>query len=257
MPLSESEPERYRRHILLKEIGGAGQQALKAARVLIVGLGGLGNPVAQYLAAAGVGTLGLADDDCVDLSNLHRQILFGTTDIGRPKTEAAKARLAALNPHVELVEHPVRVMADNAGDLVSNYDFVADGSDNFATRLAVNDACFAARVPLVSAAVGRFEGQLATFKPWLKDSDGTPLPCYRSFMPAAPEVEEDCEQIGIVGALTGVMGCLAAFEIIKEITGAGETLAGRMLIYDALTARSRLVRLTWDPDNPLNGTAAC
>ncbi|MCH1541973.1 MAG: molybdopterin-synthase adenylyltransferase MoeB [Alphaproteobacteria bacterium] len=253
--LSEAEIARYQRHIVLKEIGGAGQQKLKAARVLIIGMGGLGHPVAQYLAAAGVGTLGLVDDDTVDMSNLQRQILFTEAVLGAPKTDAVAQALGALNPHIETERHHLRAGAQNIDALVTAYDMIVDGSDNFATRLLVNDACFRAQKPLIAGAVGRFDGQVMTFKPWLKDATGTPLPCYRSLVPDAPIDEETCATTGIVGALTGIIGALQAMEVIKEITGAGETLAGYMLIYDGLAGAARRVKLNWDPKNPNNGTA--
>jgi adenylyltransferase/sulfurtransferase len=257
LALTPTQLDRYKRHILLKEIGGAGQQALLRTRVLIVGMGGLGNPLAQYLAAAGVGTLGLVDDDCVDLSNLQRQILFETQDIGARKVDAAAARLKALNPDVEIICHPQRVDAQNAGELVGQYDLSADGCDNFATRYIINDACFHARKTLVSGAVGQFDGQVATFKPWLRDDENVPLPCYRSLVPSPPDAEDDgenCATLGTVGALAGIIGALQALEIIKEITGSGESLAGKVLIFDGLQARARTVKLAWDPANPLNGT---
>lgn len=253
MGLSDSEIERYQRHILLREIGGAGQQKLKAARVLIIGMGGLGHPVAQYLAAAGIGTLGLVDNDVVTASNLQRQILFTEADIGKPKTAIAAARLRAMNPHVTISEHALRLDGDNAGALIEGYDVVVDACDNFATRFIVNDMCFAREKTLVSGAVGRFDGQIATFKPWLQDANGTPLPCYRSLVPQAPDSEEDCASTGIIGALTGIIGSLQALEVIKEISGAGDTLAGRLLIYDGLSGRARTVKLAWDPQNPNNG----
>lgn len=253
MGLSDSEIERYQRHILLREIGGAGQQKLKAARVLIIGMGGLGHPVAQYLAAAGIGTLGLVDNDVVTASNLQRQILFTEADIGKPKTAIAAARLRAMNPHVTISEHALRLDGDNAGPLIEGYDVVVDACDNFATRFIVNDMCFAREKTLVSGAVGRFDGQIATFKPWLQDANGTPLPCYRSLVPQAPDSEEDCASTGIIGALTGIIGSLQALEVIKEISGAGDTLAGRLLIYDGLSGRARTVKLAWDPQNPNNG----
>lgn len=253
MGLSDSEIERYQRHILLREIGGAGQQKLKAARVLIIGMGGLGHPVAQYLVAAGIGTLGLVDNDVVTASNLQRQILFTEADIGKPKTAIAAARLRAMNPHVTISEHALRLDGDNAGPLIEGYDVVVDACDNFATRFIVNDMCFAREKTLVSGAVGRFDGQIATFKPWLQDANGTPLPCYRSLVPQAPDSEEDCASTGIIGALTGIIGSLQALEVIKEISGAGDTLAGRLLIYDGLSGRARTVKLAWDPQNPNNG----
>lgn len=256
MNLSDPEIERYQRHILLRELGGAGQQKLKAARVLIIGMGGLGHPVAQYLAAAGLGTLGLVDDDVVSLSNLQRQVLFKDSDIGASKTACAARALQTVNPHGTFIEHKLRITADNAAELIKGYDVVVDACDNFATRFIVNDACFAGQKTLVSGAVGRFDGQVATFKPWLKDADGTPLPCYRSLVPHAPETEEDCATTGIVGALTGIIGSLQALEVIKEVAGMGDSLAGRLLIYDGLSARARTVKLAWDPDNPNNGRRA-
>ena len=255
MSLTDAEIDRYQRHILLRELGGAGQQKLKAARVLIIGMGGLGHPVAQYLAAAGIGTLGLVDDDVVSLSNLQRQVLFSDGDIGAPKTTCAARALATVNPHGTYIEHRLRVTGDNAAALIGDYDLVVDACDNFATRFIVNDACFALEKTLISGAVGRFDGQVATFKPWLTDADGTPLPCYRSLVPQAPETQEDCATTGIVGALTGIIGSLQALEVIKEVTGMGDSLAGRLLIYDGLTARARTVKLAWDPENPNNGRA--
>lgn len=256
MSLSDSEIERYQRHIVLHEIGGAGQQKLKAAKVAIIGMGGLGHPVAQYLAAAGVGTLGLIDDDVVSLSNLQRQVLFSDTDIGLPKTLCAARALNTINPHGTYIEHNVRLTADNVAAVIADYDVIADACDNFATRFVVNDACWAAKKTLVSGAVGRFDGQVATFKPWLKDARGTPLPCYRSLVPQTPEMEEDCASTGIIGALTGIIGSLQALEVIKEITGVGDSLAGHLLIYDGLAARARTVKLAWDPENPNNGRNA-
>jgi molybdopterin/thiamine biosynthesis adenylyltransferase len=251
--LRDSEIERYQRHILLHEIGGAGQQKLKAARVLIVGMGGLGHPVAQYLAAAGVGTLALVDDDVVALSNLQRQVLFTDKDIGQPKVEVGAKALRAINPHVDVRPMCKKISQDNAVSLFADYDVVVDASDNFATRFVVNDACFATQTILVSGAVGRFDGQVATFKPWLRDEEGKPLACYRSLVPEAPEIEEDCATTGVLGALTGIIGSLQAVEVIKEITGAGDSLAGRLMIYDALSAKARTVKLAWDPQNPNNG----
>ncbi len=255
MTLTPTQLDRYKRHILLKEIGGAGQQALLRARVLIVGMGGLGNPLAQYLAAAGVGTLGLVDDDCVDLSNLQRQILFDTHHVGAAKIDVAAARVKALNPDVEVICHPHRLTGENAAALIDQYDVVADGCDNFETRYIVNDACFHARKTLVSGAVGQFDGQVATFKPWLRDGDNVPLPCYRSLVPAVPDDDgEDCATLGTMGAVAGMIGALQALEVIKEITGCGESLAGKVLIFDGLRAHARTVKLAWDPANPLNGT---
>ena len=254
MALSSDQLERYARHIVLKQIGGAGQQKLLKARVLVVGAGGLGSPCLLYLAAAGVGTLGIIDNDVVAISNLQRQIAHRTQDVGIAKVESAARAIADLNPDVKLVQHGERLTAKNALAIISQYDVVADGCDNFATRFLVNDACYFAKKPLVSAAVGPFEGQLATFKPYEKAADGTPLPNYRDFMPEAPEDDGAiCEQQGVLGALTGVMGSLQALEVIKEITGAGSSLAGKLLIYDALDTRFRILTLKWDRANPLTG----
>ncbi|MGC6512155.1 MAG: HesA/MoeB/ThiF family protein [Parvibaculales bacterium] len=255
MVLDDSQLERYARHIMLKQIGGAGQQKLLNAKVLVIGAGGLGCPLLSYLAAAGVGTIGIVDDDKVSLSNLQRQTLYATADVGRLKTAAAADRLAQLNPDCTIIRHTTRLTPDNALELINAYDVVADGCDNFTTRFLVNDACYFAQKPLVSAAVGQFDGQLSCFRAYENTPSGTPNPCYRSLVPAAPDNADEmtCAQTGIIGALTGVMGSLQALEVIKELTGAGETLTGRLLIYDALTAQSRIVRLPWDPANPLNG----
>lgn len=234
MSFSDAEVDRYARHLVLREIGGPGQQKLKAARVLIVGAGGLGAPVALYLAAAGVGTLRVVDPDVVDLSNLQRQVLFSDADIGRPKVEAAADRLAALNPHVAV--EPVHAAFDAA--LVAGCRLVLDGTDDFDTRFAVNAACVAAGVPLVSGAIGRWTGQVGVF---------AGRPCYRCLVPEVPPDAETCAVVGVVGALAGVVGSMMAVEAVKLITGAGEALAGRLLIYDALAAETRTVRLAADP----------
>ncbi|WP_339830958.1 HesA/MoeB/ThiF family protein [uncultured Parvibaculum sp.] len=255
MALNDTQLERYARHIVLKEIGGPGQQKLLKARVLVIGAGGLGSPCLLYLAAAGVGTLGIIDNDDVSLSNLQRQIAHGTADIGRPKTESAAAAVRRLNPDVRVIEHRERLTAANALAIISQYDIVADGCDNFQTRFLVNDACYFARVPLVSAAVGQFEGQVATFRAFERDAEGKPKPNYRDFIgeTPAPGSVPTCEEAGVMGALTGVVGSLQALEVIKEITGAGESLAGKLLIYDALDTRFRTLKLRWDPKNPLTG----
>ncbi len=239
MKLGDEELERYARHIVLREVGGTGQAKLKAARVLVVGAGGLGSPLLLYLAAAGVGTLGIADDDTVSLSNLQRQIAHRTADVGRAKTASATDAIRATNPHVAVEQHALRLDESNAGDLVARYDVVADGSDNFATRFAIADACFRAGRTLVSAAVSEFHGQLATFKP--------PGPCYRCLVPEAPPGTLSCSETGVLGAAAGVMGTLQALEVIKEIAGTGESLAGHLLIYEALTTEFRKVRLKRDP----------
>jgi molybdopterin-synthase adenylyltransferase len=249
MPLSDTQLERYARHIVLKEVGGAGQKALLAARVLVIGAGGLGSPCLQYLAAAGVGTIGIVDDDAVSLSNLQRQTVHGTPDVGRPKVASAADAVARLNPDVRIAAHVVRLTAGNAAGLVGAYDIVADGSDSFATRLAVADAALAARKPLVSAAVGPFEGQLAVFRGWHADE-----PCYRCWVGnAADRAGETCAEQGVLGALTGVMGALQALEVIRAVVGFGEGLAGRLLLFDALSMRMRTVTLPKDPGCPACG----
>jgi adenylyltransferase/sulfurtransferase len=252
MALSDQELERYARHIVLREVGGVGQARLKSARVLVVGAGGLGSPVILYLAAAGVGTIGIADFDTVSLSNLQRQIAHRTADVGRPKTESGAAAAQAINPHVNIELHPARLEAHNARDLIERYDIVADGSDNFATRFLINDTCFFAKKTLVSAAVTEFDGQLATFKAYDRSRE---YPCYRCLFPEppAPGGAPSCSETGILGAVAGVMGTLQAVEVMKEILGVGESLAGRLLIYDALAANFRTVRFKPDPACALCG----
>ena len=249
------ELERYRRHIILREVGGPGQARLKAASVLVVGAGGLGSPLLMYLAAAGVGRIGIVDDDAVDLSNLQRQVVHTSARIGTPKVESAAAALRALNPHVTIEAHATRLTADNAMDLIAGHDVVADGSDNFATRYLVSDACFFARKPLVWGAVGQFTGQLSTFRPYEKDENGRPLPGYRDLLPEAPPEGSvpSCAEAGVIGALPGVIGALMAMEVIKEILGIGESLAGQLILYEALSAEFMKIRLSWRPDNPLTG----
>ena len=251
LDFSETEIARYSRHILLPEVGGTGQARLRAARVLVVGAGGLGSPLLLYLAAAGVGTLGVVDNDAVELSNLQRQIAHGTGDLGRLKVDSATAAARRINPEVTIEPHATRLGADNVAALVGAYDLVCDGTDNFATRFLVADACVAARRTLVSAAVLRFEGQLATFKPHA----GPDLPCYRCLYPAPPppDLVPSCSEAGVLGAVTGVMGTLQATEVLKEILGIGETLAGRLLIWDALATRFRTIRLRRDPACPCCG----
>ncbi len=248
MALTGEQLERYARHILLKEIGGPGQQALLNARVLIIGAGGLGSPAALYLAAAGVGTIGLVDDDIVSLSNLQRQIAHTTAAVGEAKTSSAARTLTALNPDTNVVAHEERLTDSNAEPLISSYDLVLDGCDNFETRFLVNDACTAAHVPLVSGAVGQFDGQLAVFRAWETLDDGSPSPNYRDLVPDMPPPGSvpTCEEAGVVGALTGVIGSMMAMEAIKEITGAGTSLAGNLLLYDALDTRIRRVKLRHD-----------
>jgi molybdopterin/thiamine biosynthesis adenylyltransferase len=243
-PLSPEELTRYARHIVLPEIGGAGQQRLKRARVLIIGAGGLGAPMLQYLAAAGVGTLGIVDDDTVSLSNLQRQLIHETEAVGLQKTESAANSIARINPHVTVESHALRLTVENVAGLVRQYDVVADGSDNFETRYAVADACAAERRPLVHASVGRFDGQVTVLKPFETGPDGKPNPSYRDLFPEPPPegLVPSCAEAGVLGALTGVVGTLQALEVIKLITGIGEPLVGRLLLYDALAARFDTIR---------------
>ena len=253
--LLPDEISRYKRHLLLKEVGGQGQQRLKAARVLIVGAGGLGSPLIMYLAAAGVGAIGIIDDDRVSIDNLQRQVAYTTADAGAPKAERAAAFCRALNPHVVAEAMPFRLTAENALEIVSRYDIVADGSDNFATRYLVNDACYFAKKPLVFAALGQFDGYLSTFRAYEADEAGEPLPSYRCLFPEAPPAGTvaSCEQAGVLGPVPGVLGTLQAVEVIKEVLGIGEGLVGKLLIYDALSTRFQTIALKWDPENPLNG----
>jgi adenylyltransferase/sulfurtransferase len=253
--LSGDELERYARHIVLREVGGPGQAALKGARVLVIGAGGLGAPVLLYLAAAGVGTIGIVDDDRVALSNLQRQVIHTTPDVGMPKVESAGTAIRRLNPHVAVELHETRFMAKNALALIAEYDLVADGSDNFATRYLVSDACFFARKPLVTAAVGTFDGTLTTLRAHEQSADGRPNPSYRCLFPEPPPAGSvpACAEAGILGALTGVMGSLMALELIREIVGFGEGLLGRLLMLDARSMRFETLSYRWDPANPLNG----
>lgn len=241
--LSDDELARYARHIVLHEVGGAGQHRLKAATVAVIGAGGIGSPVIQYLAAAGVGCLRMIDDDRVDLSNLQRQTLFGDADIGRPKVAAAADAVARLNPHVAVEARPLRIDAANAPALLEGATVVVDGCDNFATRLAVADAAARLRIPLVSAAVGPFEGQLAVYRPWQAER-----PCYRCLVGNDPDrPEASCADTGVLGALTGVLGSLAALEAVRAITGFGDDPTGRLLLVDALAFRFRTIAVPKDP----------
>ena len=258
MAFTDEEIERYARHLVLSEVGGPGQQKLKAARVLVVGAGGLGAPVIQYLAAAGIGTIGVVDDDVVSLSNLQRQVIHDTAAVGRPKVESAHAFVARVNPHVAVEMHALRLTAENARELVGAYDIVADGSDNFDTRYAVSDACFHAGRTLVTAAVGRFDGSLTTLKPHERDAEGNPNPTYRCLFPEPPPAGllPTCSEAGVLGALTGVVGCMQALEVIREIVGMEGGLVGKLLLYDAQAPRFDTLTYHWNPANPLNGTAA-
>jgi adenylyltransferase/sulfurtransferase len=251
MALTEQQFERYARHLILDEVGEEGQAKLMAARVLVVGAGGLGSPVLLYLAAAGIGTLGIVDDDTVDLSNLQRQIVHPTARIGAAKVESARATIAAINPEVRVEAHAHRLDEANAAALIRRYDLVADGSDNFATRYLLNDVCFAERRTLVGAALSPFEGQLSTFKAYL----GPPHPCYRCLFrePPPPDLVPRCETAGILGAVAGVMGTLQATEVLKEVLGLGDSLSGTLLMYDALRAAFLRISLPRDPDCPTCG----
>lgn len=240
---SDDELDRYARHIVLPQVGGRGQALIKAASVAVIGAGGLGSPCLLYLAAAGVGRITIIDDDHVALSNLQRQILFQTADNGRAKVAAAAEHLAALNPHVAITPVATRLDRGNAQALLSGHTIIADGCDSFATRLAVSDAAQALAMPLVSGAVGPFDGQVATFRGHEAD-----LPCYRCLVGAAHDREAgSCAESGVLGAMTGVIGAMMALEVLREITGFGTSLAGRLLLYDALGARMRTVSLPKDP----------
>lgn len=258
MNLSSEEIERYARHIVLREIGGPGQAKLKAARVLVVGAGGLGSPVLQYLAAAGVGTLGIVDDDAVSLSNLQRQVLFTTETLGQAKVDAGAEQLRRLNPHVAIDRHHHRVTAENAETLARRYDVVVDGSDNWTTRYAVSDACCRAERPLVTGSVGIFDGALTVLKPFEHGPDGQPNPTYRCLFPAPPPEGSTptCEEAGVLGALTGLVGSLMALEVMRLIVPFGDGLVGRLLLVDARSMRFETLSYRWDPENPLNGIAA-
>ncbi len=246
MTLSDDELDRYARHIVLKEIGGAGQARLQAATVAIIGAGGIGSPAIQYLAAAGVGRLVVIDDDAVELSNLQRQTIFATGDIGRAKAETAALAAEQLNPHVDAESRPTRLTAANAAALMTGANVVLDGCDNFATRLAVADAALHLRVPLVSAAVGQFEGQLAVYRGWEPDK-----PCYRCFVGNAPDRDEaSCAEAGVLGPVTGILGSLAALEAIRGITPFGDDPAGKLLLIDMLAWRFRTLTLPKDPGCP-------
>jgi molybdopterin-synthase adenylyltransferase len=253
--LSPEELERYARHIVLREVGGPGQAALKRARVLVVCAGGLGAPVLLYLAGAGVGTLGVVDDDAVALSNLQRQVIHATDALGVPKVTSAAAAIARLNPHVAVETHALRLSAGNALDLIGRYDIVADGSDNFATRYLVSDACYFARKPLVTATVGTFDGTLTTIRAHERAADGRPNPSFRCLFPEAPPpgTIPACAEAGILGALTGVLGSMMALEVIREIVGFGTGLTGRYVMVDARDLRFETLTYAWDAANPLSG----
>ncbi len=252
MALDEAQIERYARHIVLEEIGGVGQSRLLDAKVLVVGAGGLGSPLLMYLAAAGVGTIGVVDNDAVSLSNLQRQIAHTTDRVGMAKTDSARQTVADLNPDVRLIPHPVRLVTDNVRELIEGYDIVADGSDNFATRFLVHDACFFARTPLVAAAILRFDAQISTYKAYLGDDH----PCYRCIFREPPPdgLIPSCAEGGVLGALAGAIGSFQAIEIVKEVLGIGEGLSGWLIIFDALSTTFRKVAVKRDLNCPLCGT---
>lgn len=254
--LTADEVQRYKRHLVLRDVGAQGQQKLKAARVLVVGAGGLGSPVLLYLAAAGVGTLGIIDDDRVSIDNLQRQIAHTSAAAGMAKVESAAAAIRRLNPLVTVELHNHRLTAGNALDIIGRYDIVADGSDNFATRYLVADACYFARKPLAYAALGSLDGYVSVFKPFAASPDGTPYPTLRCVFPQAPPagLVANCSEVGVLGPVAGVIGTLQATEVVKEILGLGETLAGRLLLYDAAASRFETLTINWDATNPLTGS---
>jgi molybdopterin-synthase adenylyltransferase len=243
MSLTDSQIDRYARHIILKEVGGSGQQKLLNSKVLIIGAGGLGSPLMMYLAAAGVGTIGIIDDDIVDLSNLQRQIIHMTAQIGKNKAESAQNIARQINPEIKIITYDERLTLQNAEHIIHQYDIVADGCDNFSTRFLLNDICLKYKKPLVSGALSQFDGQLATFKGYDKK-----LPCYRCLVPDHPRGVLSCAEAGILGAVSGVVGTMQAVEILKEILNIGDSLAGKLLIYDALSATSRTIKLPKDPE---------
>ena len=254
MEFTDSQFERYARHLILDEVGEEGQAKLLQSKVLVVGAGGLGAPMLLYLAAAGVGTIGVIDDDTVDLSNLQRQVIHMTDQVGRPKVESAVQLLARLNPDVKVIPYQQRITADNAAEIIGGFDLVADGSDNFTTRFLLNDACYLAGKTLVSAALLRFDAQISVFKAHL----GPPRPCYRCLFPERPpdDLIPRCEQAGILGAIAGMVGSLQATEVLKEIIGLGESLSGHLLVYDGLDTMFRKIKTRRDPTCALCGPQA-
>ena len=254
MELSEEQFRRYARHLILDEVGEEGQEKLLQSRVLVVGAGGLGSPMLLYLAAAGIGTIGIVDDDRVDITNLQRQIVHATRRIGDLKVESARETLERVNDGIAIETHPMRLGPENAEELIARYDVVADGSDNFATRYLLTDLCFGLKKPLVAAALSPFEGQLSTFRPYL----GAGHPCYRCLFrePPPPNLVPRCEEAGILGAVAGVMGTLQAVEVLKEILGLGDSLDGTLLIYDALQAAFHRIQIAKDPECPTCGASA-
>lgn len=251
--ISKEELAHYSRHLTIPEFGMDGQKKLKAAKVLAVGTGGLGAPMLQYLAAAGVGTIGIVDFDKVEASNLHRQVLFGKKDIGRPKVEVAKERLQDINPYIDIVIHETRLTSENALEIIKQYDVVADGTDNFPTRYLINDATVMLNKPNVHGSIFQFEGQVSVFN--YTDQEGNRGPNYRDLFPEPPPpgLVPDCAEAGVLGVLPGIIGCLQASEVIKLLIGAGEPLAGKLFLFDALSFKNRTVKISKNPDNPLTG----
>jgi molybdopterin/thiamine biosynthesis adenylyltransferase len=254
---SDDELERYARHFVLRDIGGPGQQKLKQARVLVIGAGGLGAPLLSYLAAAGIGTLGVIDDDIVSLSNLQRQIIHDTDQVGEKKTDSASAAIHRINPNVNVITHDLRITKDNAQSILSQYDVIADGSDNFETRYLISDLCYHLEKPLVTAALGAMDATLTTLRPHERNANGERNPTYRCLFPSPPPAGTvpTCAEAGVLGALAGVMGSMMALEVIRAITGFGESLVGRLLMFDARAMRFETIHYEWDPDNPLSGTS--
>ncbi len=242
MSFTDNQLDRYARHIILKQVGGAGQQKLMKAKVLVIGAGGLGSPLLLYLVAAGVGTITLIDDDVVEMSNLQRQIIHKTENIGKPKVSSASQMLQEINPEVEIIQLNQQLNSNNIAKIIQNCDVIADGCDNFATRFLVSAASTRYKKPLVSAALSQFDGQIATFKGYEKDK-----PCYRCFIPEMPGQAQNCAEAGILGAVAGVLGTLQATEVLKEILNIGESLAGKIMIYDALYSAVRVIKLPKDP----------
>jgi molybdopterin-synthase adenylyltransferase len=253
LPLSDNQLDRYARHLVLKEIGGAGQAKLRAAHILVIGAGGIGSPVLHYLSAAGLGRITLVDDDRVSLSNLQRQVLFGTEDVGAYKVGIAAVQISRINPDVAVTAVRARIGPDNAAEMMQGVDIVIDGSDNFATRLVVADTAHALRIPLVSAAIGQFHGQLGTWRGW---EDGKP--CYRCFVGDAYDAEDcdSCSDVGVLGAMVGLMGSFAAMEVIRQIVGFGEDQAGKLHIFDGLAPSMRSIKMPKDPGCKTCGTPA-
>ena len=246
--------DRYSRQIILKEVGGQGQKLLMKSKVLIIGLGGLGSPVLQYLAASGIGTIGLADSDKVDLSNLHRQTIFSLKDIGFYKASKAKKFISAINPDISVVSYKKRVDLLNVDKIIDEYEIIVDCTDNHSSKHIINDACFRRKKTFVSASVSGFFGQVSTYKSFKIDSDGIPYPSYRC-LKINQNNEDNCDHLGVLGPIAGILGSIQATEVIKQILGEKENLLRRLLIFDGLSNRMKLIKINWDENNPLNGKA--